>query len=100
MLDVQLIFGRRGIHAPYPVRADELLLNRPALFGAGVGRRRGLPVERQLDAALGQDVVGGVDEVEHLAHPGVGDGLIDDLPCLDRRDPVREGGTEHHPVLA
>jgi hypothetical protein len=41
-----------------------------------------------------------VDEVEHLAHPGVGDGLINDLLGFDRRDPVREGGAEHDAAFA
>ena len=100
LLEVQLVIGRRRVHALDPVRPDDLLLHCPALLGAGGGRGRGLSVERQLDAALGQDVVGGVDEVEDLAHPGVGDGLVDDLPGLDRGDPDGEGGAEHDPVLA
>jgi hypothetical protein len=99
-LEVQLVLGRRRVHALHPVRADDLLLHRPALTGACVRRGGGLRVERQPHAALGEDVVGGVDEVEGLAHPGVGHGLVDDLPGLDRRDPGGEGGAEHDPVLA
>ena len=69
------------------------------MLGAGSGRGGGLPGKRQRDAALGQDVVGGVEEVEDLAHPRVGDGLVDDLPGLDRSHPGGEGGAEHDPVL-
>jgi len=41
-----------------------------------------------------------VDEVERLAHPGVGNGLVDDLPNLNRRHPVGKGRAEYYPVLA
>jgi len=59
---VQLVTGRRRVHALHPVRPGDLLLHGPPFPGAGGGRGGGLPVERQLDAALGEDVVGGVDE--------------------------------------
>ena len=100
LLEVRLVLGGRRVHVPHPGRADNLFLYRPALFGASGRGGGGLPVKRRLDAALGQDVVGGVDEVEHLAHTHVGDGLVDDLPGLDRADPDGEGGAEHDPVLA
>jgi hypothetical protein len=99
-LEVQLVLGRRCVHALHPVGAGDLLLHRPALTGACVRRGAGLPVERQPHAALAEDVVGGVDEVDGLAHSGVGHGLVDDLPGLDGRDPGGEGGAEHDPVLA
>ena len=41
-----------------------------------------------------------MEEVEHLAHADVGDGLVDDLLDLDRSDPHGEGRTDHDPVLA
>ena len=75
-------------------------IDRPPFPGAGARRGGGLSVERQLDAALSEDVIGGVDEIEDLAHPGVGDRLVDDLPGLDGRDAGGEGGTEHDPVFA
>jgi len=99
-LEVQLILGRRRVHALHPVRAGDLLLHRPPSPGASVRRGGGLPVERQLHATLCEDVVGGVDEVEGLAHPRVGNGLVHDLPCLDGRDSGGEGGAEHDSVLA
>jgi len=99
-LEVQLVLGRRRVHALYPVRAGDLLLHRPALTGTCVGRGGGLSVERQPHAALAEDVVGRVDEVEGLAHPGIGHSLVDDLLGLDRCDPGGEGGAEHDPVLA
>jgi hypothetical protein len=99
-LEVQLVPGRRGVHALHPVRAGDPLLHRPALTGTCVRRGGGLSVERQPHPALGEDVVGGVDEVEGLAHPRVGNGLVDDLPGLDRCDPGGEGGAQHDPVLA
>jgi len=99
-LEVQLVLGRRRVHALHPVRAGDLLLHGPAPTGACVRRSGGLPVERQRHAALAEDVVGRVDEVEGLAHPGVGNCLVDDLPGLDRCDSGGEGGAEHDPVLA
>jgi hypothetical protein len=90
---------KRGNRLRTSVLADDPLLHRPAFAGAGGGRGGGLAVERQVHAAFGQDVVGGVDEVEGRAHPGVGDGLVDDLPGLDGRHPGGEGGPEHDPVL-
>jgi len=43
LLDMRLVPGCCGTHALHPVRADDLLLDRPALPGAGGGRRGGLP---------------------------------------------------------
>jgi hypothetical protein len=37
-LEVQLVLGRRRVHALHPVRAGDLLLHRPALTRARVGR--------------------------------------------------------------
>jgi len=99
-LEVQLVLGRRRVHALHPVRAGDPLLHRPALTGACVRRGGGLSVERQPHPTLGEDVVGRVDEVEGLAHPRVGNGLVHDLPGLDRCDPGGEGGVQHDPVLA
>jgi hypothetical protein len=99
-LEMQLVLGRRRVHALHPVRAGDLLLHRPALTGACVRRGGGLPVERQPHVPLCKDVVGGVDEVDGLAHPRVRHSLVDDLPRLDGRDPGGEGGAEHDPVLA
>jgi hypothetical protein len=99
-LEVQLVLGRRRVHARHAASAGDPLLHRPALTGACVRRGGGLSVERQPHPALCEDVVGRVDEVEGLPHPGVGHGLVDDLPGLDRCDPGGEGGVEHDPVLA
>jgi hypothetical protein len=41
-----------------------------------------------------------VQEVERLAHPDVGHGLVDDLLGRDRGDPDGERRAEHDPVLA
>ena len=83
----------------HPFGPGDLLLHRAAPHGAGGLCSGGLSVERQRDAALGEDVVGCVNEVEGLSHADVGDGLVDDLLYLDRGDPAGEGGTEHDPVL-
>jgi hypothetical protein len=99
-LEVQLILGRRRVHVLHPVRAGDPLLQRPALTRACVGRGGGLSVERQPHPTLCEDVVGRVDEVEGLAHPRVGNGLVHDLPGLDRCDAGGEGGAQHDPVLA
>ena len=88
LLEVELIFGCRRVHLLHAVRTDDLFLYRPAFLSARLGRGSGLPVEWQRHAALGEDVVGGTDEVEGLAHPGVGDGLVDDLLGLGRGDPL------------
>jgi hypothetical protein len=99
-LEVQFVLGRRRVHALHPVRAGDLLLHRPAPTRACARRGGGLSVERQPYPALCEDVVGRVDEVEGLAHPRVGNGLIDDLLGLDRCDSGGEGGAQHDPVLA
>jgi hypothetical protein len=65
-----------------------------------LGGGRGLALQRQRDAAFGEDVVGGVQEVEHLAHAGVRDGLVDDLFGLHWGDARGQGGAEHDAVLA
>ncbi|MFZ2048394.1 MAG: hypothetical protein WAV12_30710 [Trebonia sp.] len=99
-LEVQLVLGRRRVHALHPVRAGDPLLHRPPSPSASVRRGGGLSVERQPHTALAEDVVGGVDEVDGLAHPRVRHSLVHDLPGLDRCDPGGEGGAEHDPVLA
>ena len=58
------------------------------------------PSSGSCDAALGEDVVRRVDEVEGLGHADVGHRLVDDLLDLDRRDPHGERRAEHDPVLA
>jgi hypothetical protein len=87
---VHLVGGRRGIHLVDEVGADDLLLHREALLRSGLGLRRGLAFEGQLHAATAEEIVGGVDEVEDLAHAHVGDGLVHDLLHLDRRDTHRQ----------
>jgi hypothetical protein len=58
-----------------------------------------LAFEGQLDAATAEEIVGGLDEVEDLAHAHVGDGLVRDLLHLDRRDTHRQSSAQHDPVF-
>jgi hypothetical protein len=70
-----------------------------APLSSGLGGRRRLTFEGEPNAACGEDIVGGVQEVEDPAHSHVGDGLIHDLLRLDGGDPDGERGAQHHLVL-
>ena len=67
---------------------------------AGLRSGGGLRRQRQLDAAVGEHLVGDVQEVETLAMPTYGHRLVHDLLGLDRCDPDGERGPEHDPVFA
>jgi hypothetical protein len=98
-LDVLLVGRRIGVERVDPVGADDLPLYREAALVAGLGLGRRLAGQRKLDAAVGEHVVGHVQEVEHLGHAHVRDGLVDDLLGLQRGDAHGERGAEHDPVL-
>ena len=98
-LEVLLVVGGGGVHGVDRVVADDVLLHRHSLVVSCFRCRGRLARQRQLDAALGEHVVGGVQEVEHLRQTDVRHGLIDDLLDLHRGDPGRQSGAEHRPVL-
>lgn len=91
--------GSRSVEGLDPIRADDLLLHGEAQVVSALGRSRRLPGQGQLDAALGEHVVGGVQEVEDFRHADVGHGLVDDLLHLDRGDAYGQRGAEHDTVL-
>jgi hypothetical protein len=57
------------------------------------------PRQRQLHAAFGEDVVGGVDEVEDLGHAYVRHCVVDDLFDLDGSDADGQGCSQHDSVF-
>ena len=83
--------ARRRTCPPTLSLADDPVLHGQADFRTGLRSRRRLRGQRQLDAPLGEDLVGGVQEVEHLGQPDVRDGLVDDLLHLDRASRRRSG---------
>ena len=48
---------------------------------------------------VGEDLIGGVDEVDHPPEPGVGHSVVDDLLDLCWCDSDGQGGAKHDPVL-
>ena len=98
-LNVLLVVWRRRVELRDGVLADDLRLHLAALLGARLGCGAGLTGQRQLDSAVGEYVVGGMQEVEYLAHAHVRDGLVDDLLGLDRSDADGQCRTEHGPLL-
>ena len=71
---------------PFSIRVSGVVVDWP-------GRGNATP-------SFGENLVGGVDEVEHLGHADIGHGLVDDLLDLDRRDADGERRAEHHAILA
>ena len=77
---------RRGVQLVDALATDDLLLDLTApleddsLASSATGR------QRERHAALGEHLVRGVDEIEHLGQSHVRDRLIDDLLRLHRRD--------------
>lgn len=86
VLEVQLVVGRAGVHLIHDVGAHDLLLDCETFLLTSLRYRGRLPLERQPDATVGEDIVGCVYEVEDLSHAHVGDSLIDDLLDLYGRD--------------
>ena len=98
-LQMLLVIGRGGVHGVDPLAADDLLLHgQPAVEPGRWGRCR-LAGQRQRHPAFGEDVVGGVQEVKHLGHADVGNGLVDDLFQLHRRQSGGQCGAGHDPEL-
>jgi len=93
------LVARRLLVELFDPVAERTLLHLQPLVEPGIGIRRGLSRERQLNPSGSQDLVGGMEEVEHPGHAEVGDRLIDDLLDLDRRDADVEGPAEHDAVF-
>ena len=99
-VDVTLVC-RSGCEALlHTLLANQLRLNREAFLCASLRRSCSLSRERQLNAALLQKLVGGVEEIVDLGHAYVGHGLVDDLFDLDRRDAGNKCGTGHDAIFA
>jgi hypothetical protein len=86
-----------GVHPLDAAAADDAFLHLLATFMSGFGGAGGLPGERQLDTGGPEDVVHGVQEVEHAGQADIGQRLVDELFELCRADTGfgQSGGGQH-----
>lgn len=98
-LNVLLIFRCGCAQLLDKIGADDLFLDRQALFRAAFRRGSGLTLNWQFDAVFSQRFVGRMNEVEHFRHPDVWDGLVDDFLDFDWCDADGERWPNHYAIL-